>query len=163
MRGPEPANTVATAVEPVIAEILANHEHDNRGRGVERHSEQAVAPGKTDGRRRDARRQERHDDVFPAEQIGQRGEISPPVVVLPHHQSEEEGFERRGRDHEWKGEFEDGDELRHGRAPVRSARQSGAPSAISVSWEEFCGSPGFDRGWPNPTNGWPIPESANRS
>src|ERR1700722_877652 len=162
MGRPEPANAVTGPMEPVIEEILADHEHDDRAGGVERHGEQAVAPGKTDGRRREACREERHDEVLPSQRVGQRGKIGPPVVVSPHHEGEEEGFERRDRDHDRKGEFEHVDKLRHGRAPVRSAYQSGALSGISVSREAFGGSPGFNRGWPNSVNGWPIPESETR-
>ena len=122
MRRPEPAHAVTGAVEPVVTKILANHEHHDRDGEIQRHREQAMLPGEANGRRSEARGQEDHDDILTAERIGERGEIGAPVVVPPHDQGEDQAFQRREYDRARQGELKDGDELRHGRSPVRRMR-----------------------------------------
>ena len=84
-----------------------------------------MAPGQIDQRPREAERQERVDEVLPAERIGERGEIGAPVVVAPHHEGEDEAFERRDHDHGRKGELQHLDQLRHGESSAQApARES---------------------------------------
>ena len=55
---PEPAHAVRGAVEPVVAELLADEEREHGGGAVERDVADAVLEGEGDQRRRDRQRQE---------------------------------------------------------------------------------------------------------
>src|SRR5229473_5188024 len=61
---PEPPNPVAAAMEPVVAEILADQERNHRDSGVDRYREEAVIVSQIVRRRREAERKERQYDVL---------------------------------------------------------------------------------------------------
>ncbi len=100
---PEPAHAVRGAVEPVVAELLADEEGEQGGRAVERDGADAVPVGERDQRRGDRERQEDlHRDA--REQVEQRDRAGAPVVRA--QPGEDDRLGERGDDHPGQGDEE---------------------------------------------------------
>jgi hypothetical protein len=113
MRRPKPPNAVAGAMEPVIAEILANQERDCRDSRVDRYREETVTICQIVCRCGEAQRKERHHNVLTSQSIGERSEIRTPIVVASHHECEKEALKGRDYDHDRQRKSEDADDDGH--------------------------------------------------
>src|SRR6266849_1482661 len=113
VRRPEPANAVAAAMEPVVAEILPDQERNHRDGRVDRYREETVTVREIVCRCGEAQRKESQYNVLTPESIGERSEICTPIVVAPHHERENEALKGRDYDHDRQRKSEDADDDGH--------------------------------------------------
>src|SRR5215467_123769 len=104
---PKPSNAVAAAMEPVVAEILADKERDHYDRRIYRYREETVIVSEIPHRYSEAERKQRHYDVLAPKSIGQRCEIRTPIVVASHHNGENQPLEGRNHHHDRQRKSED--------------------------------------------------------
>src|SRR5216683_4639859 len=119
MRRPKPPNAVTAAMEPVVAEILADKEHNHRDSRIDRYREETVTARQIVRRCSEAHRKERQYNVLTPESIGERSEIRTPIVVAPHHKGENQALESRDHNHHRQRKSEDAEKDGHVHAPWR--------------------------------------------